>query len=149
MIAQSTAIVHAKVTGSYSAVRGAGIYTFYRLQVSETLKPAGQPANQTMDVAVPGGAANGMLQTVPGAPKIDAGADYVLFLWTSRSGLTQVIGLSQGLFRMTQDSTGNAIIVRPASTVLMLGKNGAAITDQSTTLRWSDVRSQIRSAVGN
>jgi hypothetical protein len=148
MIAQSTAIVHAKVTGSYSAVRGAGIYTFYRLQVSETLKPAGQ-AYQTMDVGVPGGAANGMLQTVPGAPKIDAGADYVLFLWTSRSGLTQVIGLSQGLFRMTQDSSGNAIIVRPASTVLTLGKNGAAVTGQSTTLRWSDVRSQIRGAVGN
>jgi hypothetical protein len=147
MISKSTAIVHAKATGSYTAVRNGDIYTYYQLQVSQTLKPAGPPT-QALQVAVPGGAAQGIRQMVPGAPNISIGVDYVLFLWTSRSGLTQVIGLSQGLFRMTSDPAGNAIIVRPASTEPMLDANGNAITDQAMVFRWSDVLSQIQKAVG-
>jgi len=142
MIAKSTSIVHARVTGSYSAMVGADVYTYYQLQASEILKPGGQKA-QGLEVAVPGGAAKGVRQIVPGAPAIAIGGDYVLFLWTSRSGLTQVIGLSQGLFRMTQDPAGNAILVRPASTAPMVDKNGVAVTDQTTTYLWSDVRAQI------
>lgn len=151
MISKSTAIVHAKATGSYAAVRGGDVYTYYQFQVSQTLKPAG-PAIQTqgggLQVAVPGGAAQGIRQTVPGAPNISIGADYVLFLWTSASGLTQVIGLSQGLFRMTSDPAGNAILVRPASTEPMLDAKGNAVTDQAMVFRWSDVLSQIQKAVG-
>lgn len=151
MILQSSSIVHAKVTGSYAAARGAQIYTFYQLQVSETLKPAGQngsAAASAVQVAVPGGAANGVRQMVPGAPELTVGNDYILFLWTSRSGLTQVIGLSQGLFKMTQDESGNKVLLRPASTELMLDKNGSAVTNQSTTLLWSNVRSQIVKTLG-
>ncbi|HEY6345596.1 MAG TPA: hypothetical protein VIY49_29200 [Bryobacteraceae bacterium] len=150
MISKSTAIVHAKATGSYTAVRGGDIYTYYQFQVSQTFKPVG-PAIQGLQVAVPGGAAQGIRQMVPGAPNISIGVDYVLFLWTSASsasGLTQIIGLSQGLFRMTSDPAGNAIIVRPASTEPMLDANGNAVTDQAMVFRWSDVLSQIQKAVG-
>jgi hypothetical protein len=145
MIAKSTSIVHAKVTGSYSALVGLDIYTYYHLQVSEVLKPGGQAA-QSLQVAVPGGIAKGLRQMVPGAPTITIGGDYVLFLWTSRSGLTQVIGLSQGLFRMTQDSTGNSILVRPVSEAPMVNKSGAVVIDHAMTFRWSDVRAQILKA---
>ena len=149
MILKSTAIVHAKVTGSYAALQGQDVYTHYQLQVSETLKPAGgSPGAQAIDVAVPGGSAHGLRQLVAGAPTIAVGGDYVFFLWTSRSGLTQVIGLSQGLYRMTLDSAGNAIMVRPATTELMLDQNGHAVTDQAQTLAWSDVRTQIRKTLG-
>ena len=151
MISKSTSIVHAKATGSYAAVRGGDIYTYYQFQVSQTLKAA-SPAIQTqgggLQVAVPGGVAQGLRQTVPGAPNISIGVDYVLFLWTSASGLTQVIGLSQGLFRMTSDPAGNAILVRPASTEPMLDAKGNAVTDQAMVFRWSDVLSQIQKAVG-
>jgi hypothetical protein len=151
MISKSTSIVHAKATGSYTAVRGGDIYTYYQFQVSQTLKPAGsaiQTQGGALQVAVPGGVAQGFRQTVPGAPNISIGVDYVLFLWTSASGLTQVIGLSQGLFRMTSDPAGNAILVRPASTEPMLDANGNAVTDQAMVFRWSDVLSQIQKAVG-
>lgn len=147
MISKSTAIVHAKATGSYTGVRGGDIYTYYQFQVSQTLKPPGPPM-KALQVAVPGGAAQGIRQTVPGAPNISIGVDYVLFLWTSPSGLTQVIGLSQGLFRMTSDPAGNAIIIRSASTEPMLDANGNAITDQGMVLRWSNVLSQIQKTVG-
>lgn len=145
MIAKSTSIVHAKVTSSYSALVGADIYTYYQLQVSEVLKLSGQSA-QSLQVAVPGGTAKGWRQLVPGAPAIKIGGDYVLFLWISRSGLTQVIGLSQGLFRMTQDSTGNSILVRPVSEAPMVNKSGAVVIDHAMTFRWSDVRAQILKA---
>ncbi|HLH44313.1 MAG TPA: hypothetical protein VKV74_15090 [Bryobacteraceae bacterium] len=145
LIAKSTSIVHARVTGSNCAMVGADVYTYYQLQVSEVLKAGGSPA-QSLQMAVPGGAAMGVRQLVPGAPKVTIGGDYVLFLWTSRSGLTQVIGLSQGLFRMTQDSAGNAILVRPVSEAPMVDKNGAAVIDHAMTFRWSDVRAQILKA---
>src|SRR5579862_7587607 len=105
MIQKSTGIVHAKVTGSYAAYQGADIWTHYQLQVMEDWKPSGQVATE---VAVPGGSAKGVRQSVAGAPVLTVGGEYVLFLWTSRSGITQVIGLSQGLFSVKQDASGNS-----------------------------------------
>src|SRR5947209_6839168 len=64
MIQQSTAIVRAKVTGSYAADRKGQIYTFYRLQVLENLKST-TPAST--EVAVPGGSLRGVQQLVPGS----------------------------------------------------------------------------------
>ena len=145
MIQKSTAIVHAKVTGSYAAFQGQDIYTHYQLQILENLK--GSNAGQ-MDVVVPGGSARGLRQTVAGAPNLAVGAEYVVFLWTSRSGMTQVIGLSQGLFRVVLDSSGNTNLVRPAATETMLDKNGNPVTDQAVSLRWSDVKSRIQQQLG-
>src|SRR5580704_11820147 len=101
MIQQSTGIVRAKVTGSRSALRGQNIYTYYRLHVLETaraLEAAKVNPGQDIEVAVPGGSVNGVRQVAIGAPELNAGAEYVVFLWTGKSGLTQIIGLSQGLF---------------------------------------------------
>jgi hypothetical protein len=86
---------------------------------------------------------------VPGAPALTIGGDYVLFLWNGSNSMTQIIGLSQGLFQMTQDATGNAIIVRPGSSdATVLDKSGLAAGDQALTLRWSEAREQIRKALG-
>lgn len=149
MIVQSTMIVRAKVTGSNAAFRGQDIYTYYQLQILETVKAAGnQPATVQMDVAVPGGSSRGVRQPVAGAPVLTVGAEYVVFLWTSRSGLTQVIGLSQGLYRVLPDNAGNANLVRPATTETMLDKNGNLVAGQAITLRWTDVRSRIRQKLG-
>src|SRR5580658_3486423 len=104
MIKQSTGIVRATVTGTRVDYRGAYIYTYYQLQVSEDWRsPSLAPAVPQIEVAVPGGAAQGVRQTVAGAPSLQVGQEYVVFLWTSRSGLTQVIGLSQGLFLVKSD----------------------------------------------
>jgi len=148
LILKSTTIVHAKVTGSYGAFRGVDVYTFYKLQVSETLKPVSGQGPVQLEVAVPGGVAQNVRQSVPGAPALTVGGDYVLFLWTGPNTLTQILGLSQGLFRMTQDPAGNPIISRPATTEMMLNKAGVPVSDQLTNLRWSDVRTQIRKTLG-
>lgn len=141
IIQKSTAIVRAKVLGSAGTLRGQDIYTNYQLQVLENFKAA---SLQPMEVAIPGGEARGLRQIVSGAPVLNAGQEYVLFLWTSRSGLTQVIGLSQGMFEVTPGAAGDPVVGRRATSELMLDKSGHAVTDQALVMRLSDLRTRIR-----
>jgi hypothetical protein len=141
MIQQSTAIVRARVTGSSAVRRGSDVYTYYRLDVLETLK-ASQTAPQ--EVAVPGGALGGIRQTVAGAPKLVGGQEYVLFLWTSRSGLTQVIGLTQGVFRVLPQTGPEATVVRAAATETMLGAGGRPVQDKALSLPLDALRKMVQ-----
>jgi len=104
LITQSTSIVRARVTGSRSAAIGQDIYTYYQLQVSDTLK---QGAILPAEVAVAGGVYGNLRQIGIGSPVLTQGQEYVLFLWTGRSGMTQLIGLSQGMFSLKQDASGD------------------------------------------
>ena len=106
MIQKSTAIVRGSLQPTSAAFRGAMIYTHYQVQVTNTYK--GAPV-RNWDVAVPGGVVNRVQQAVAGAPMLTAGKDYLLFLWTSKTGLTQVIGLSQGLFNVSSNSSGQLL----------------------------------------
>jgi hypothetical protein len=144
LIQKSTGIVRATVTGTYTAARGANNFTFYRLRVSETWKG---PTVQQMEVAVPGGSLRGVRQTVAGAPVLTTGQEYVLFLWTSRTGLTQVIGLSQGMFQLRSDASGNTVVTRAASGEAMVDRNGRLVEDQGTSSRLEDFRARVRGAV--
>jgi hypothetical protein len=103
---------------------------------------------QALAVAVPGGVAGGLRQMVAGAPVLANGQQYVIFLWTSKSGLTQVIGLSQGLFAVTENSAGAAAIVRPASISMMLNQSGQVVTDQPVSMTLTALRTEIQSVLG-
>lgn len=149
MIRQSTGIVRAKVTGSRAALRGQNIYTYYRLQVLETAKtdPAvagSKTGGREIELAVPGGTVNGVHQAAIGSPELASGAEYVVFLWTSKSGLTQIIGLSQGLFHVAQNASGDLDLSRPATDELMIDQSGHQVTDHPAELHWSQLRSRIQ-----
>lgn len=146
MIQQSTRIVRAKVTGAHTALRGQSIYTYYHLQVLEAPK-AGQPG-QEIEVAVPGGLVNGIRQISIGSPELTPGAEYVVFLWAGKSELTQIIGLSQGLFLAVKDAAGNINLTRPAAEERMLDKSGHTVSDQPMGLRWTDLRARIQRELG-
>jgi hypothetical protein len=146
MIRQSTAIVRVKVAAASTGVRGRDIYTYYQFQVLETLKASGSGPVQ---VAVPGGVAGGLREMVPGAPTLTAGQEYVIFLWTSKSGLTQVIGLSQGLFTVMQDAAGNPVLVRPAAPALMLDRTGNVVDDKAVTMKLSDLRAEVQKVLSS
>jgi hypothetical protein len=146
MIQKSTAIVRGAVTGSHAAQQGRIIYTHYSIQVSEQLKGAPQSA---VDIVVPGGIANNIRQSFPGTPAFHAGENYVLFLWTGPSGLTQIIGLTQGIFALSTDASGNLVATRNASTEVMLDPGtGREVKDQTLVMNLSDLRSQIASTLG-
>ena len=141
MIGKSTAVVRAKVIGSYTALRGTDIYTFYRVAITENLKPGG---SQPAELAVPGGSYHGVRQLVVGAPVLTDGQEYVVFLWTSRSGLNVILGLTQGLYQTGLDAVGQAVMMRPASVEPMVDQRGRGTTDQAVTLRLSDLRTRIQ-----
>ena len=146
MARKSTAIVRARVTGSHAAARGGDIYTYFGLQVLETWK------GQTItEVAIPGGVANGIRQTVTGAPELKPGQEYVLFLWTSRSGLTQVMGLSQGIFKLSEEGSGGGgvkVAQRAPTSELMLDRAGLPVDDRAVRVHLQDLRAQVRLALG-
>lgn len=144
MIGKSTAIVRGKVLSSRSAFRGPMIYTYSRVQVLEQWKGA---VASEVEVACPGGKANGMEQNFSGAPALATGSEYLLFLWTGKSGMTQIIGLSQGVFDVKL-SKGVAMVARPASTEAMLdGITKLPVSDQSVLMPLRDMRVKISRTV--
>jgi hypothetical protein len=153
MAQKSTSIVRARVTGSHAGTRGTGIYTYFQIELIETWKSSEKTSGQkTTEVAVPGGAFDGIRQSVTGAPELKLGQEYVLFLWTSRSGLTQVIGLSQGLFKVSEEGSegGSAAVVqRPAASELMLNRSGLPVDDRAMSMPLQDLRTQVRQALAS
>ena len=146
LIVKSTAIVRGTIRGSYAAFFGPVIFTHYRVQVTEKWKGA---TGATVDVAVPGGIANGMRQTYSGAPQFRPGDQYVLFLWTGKSGMTQIMGFSQGAFAVAQDGSSDPSLTRSASHELMLdAATHGQVTDRPLTMRLSELRSQVANALG-
>jgi hypothetical protein len=145
MIQKSTAIVRARVTGSHAGTRAGNIYTYFQFQVIENWK-----GRTTGEVAVPGGVAGGIRQSVSGAPELKPGQEYVLFLWTSGSGLTQVIGLSQGLFKLSEEGSGRggvAVAQRPPASELMLDRSGRPVEDHPVTMQLQDLRTRVHQAL--
>jgi hypothetical protein len=141
MINKSTAIVRGTVTGSYAAFQGPVIYTHYTVQVTERMK--GNAAN-TADVAVPGGLVNGVRQLFVGTPQLPVGGDFVFFLWTGKSGLTQILGLTQGLFTVSTAGPGGPTTTRPASREVLLDPaTGLQVKDQTLVFSLSNLRAQI------
>jgi hypothetical protein len=150
MIAKSSAILRGKVgacSASFSGNQGRGmIYTHCAISITEAYK--GPFSAGTVDVAVPGGTAQGMRQIFDGAPVLEPGTEYMFFLWTSRSGLTQIIGLSQGLFNLHADAGGNLVLTRNASTEPMLDSvSGKPVQDQAVQLNLSDLKTQVRTVL--
>ncbi len=145
MIQKSTAIVRARVAGSTAVLRGADVYTVYRIEIQESLKPALKPI--PVEVAVPGGVAGGVRQMVAGAPSLRIRSEYVMFLWTGRSGITQLIGLSQGLFDVTRNGGGDPVASRGAAGELMLDSAGRAVQDQPISMKVSDLKAQVSRAL--
>jgi hypothetical protein len=145
MILKSSMIVRGTIQpGTSSAFRGPLIYTHYQLAVTAVYK--GTPGS-SIDVAVPGGVLNAIQQPVAGAPTLTAGQDYVLFLWTSKSGLTQVIGLSQGLFNVITNAQGQVMVSRGAASTPMVDASGQLVTDSNLQMTLAQLVSKIQSVL--
>ncbi len=144
MIEKSTAIVRGKIVSAGASFHGPVIYTHFSVQVLEHWK--GEDIAQ-VDVVVPGGTAKGLHQTFAGTPQLEPGGEYVLFLWKGKSGLTHVIGLSQGVFTLKSDGKGGMLATRSASTEAMLDRRtGQVVNDETLRLRVGDLRARVSAA---
>jgi hypothetical protein len=141
MVAQSTDIVRGRVRNCQAAQRGITIVTDCVVTVSERLK--GTPA-QTMAISVPGGllkSARGKIrQVIAGAPEFNDRQEYLLFLWTGRNGVTQLIGLSQGVLQIGVQ--GGQVVAQRAKTadVSFQDPSGREVEDDGVTVTLEAVR---------
>ena len=145
MVTKSTDIVRGRVVGSTASFRGTPtrggiIYTFFTVEVAERWKGGG---GSRIDIAVPGGTVVNLRQTFAGSPSLLPATDYVFFLWTSPSGLNQIIGLSQGLMSLKVDASGKATLVRAAATEPMVDAYGRPVTDTGFSMSVQDFRSAM------
>jgi hypothetical protein len=143
MIAKSTEIVRGRILDSHAAVRGPVVYTVVRVEVLERWKG---PSVGQVEVAIPGGVYEGIRQTYAGAPTLEPGTDYVLFLWTGKSGITQVIGLSQGVFTVTVADSGLLRVERPAAQAVMLDSSGKTVDDDAISMLLGELRGRVEKA---
>ena len=146
MVAQSTDIVRGRVSNCEAAQRGATIYTACVVRVSERLK--GGPAT-TLAISIPGGVLRGaggrrVRQMIAGAPALSEKQDYLLFLWTGRTGVTQLIGLSQGALEI-QLSGGQAVAQRaPMAEAGFQNARGEEVTDGGVSVSLESIRQRVR-----
>jgi len=141
MTDKSTAIVRGRVVSSQARLHGPLIYTHFTVQVLERWKGA---ESSQVDVAVPGGSASGLRQTFSGAPRLASGDEYVFFLWRGASGITHVIGLSQGVFGLKSGADGSVTATRAASVETMLdSKTGRVVADETIRMGLADLRSRV------
>jgi hypothetical protein len=139
MTQSATAIVRARVTASSASLTGSTIYTHYSLRVTESWKGF-TPA----EVMLPGGIANGQRQSFPGVPQLTVGTEYVMFLWTSSAtGITHLVGLTQGLFNLSQQSDGSTLATRPLVGEMMLDAAGRKVADQAVQMPLTTMRTQV------
>jgi len=135
IVEQSTAIVRGRIGSCAGEMRRNVIYTRCQINVSETWKGSAGSA----DVYIPGGSASGLIQTFAGTPTLVTGQEYVLFLWAGRSGINQLIGLTQGVFELSQ-SSGSAMAVRAASKELMVDAQGRPVRDEALRYSAADLK---------
>lgn len=145
MVGHSTSIVRAKIGPGSGRQHGALVYTHHTVTVLESWK--GTPG-VTIDVVVPGGQVGRLQQSVAGAPVLTPGSELVLFLWKSRSGLTHVIGLSQGVFQLERDAAGSVILNRAPLAASLVSSSGRLTHDDGMTMPMSEFRTRVSSALG-
>jgi hypothetical protein len=144
MIQKSTTIVRARVQSCAGEFRGPVIYTRCKVAVSEQWKGV---SGQVVDLMIPGGVARGLSQTFSGSPKLTEGSEYVLFLWTGKSGMTQVIGLSQGVFDVPVVVKGQAVATRDATSETMVNASGVRVQDEVISMGLVQLKAKVLASV--
>ncbi len=141
LIDESTEILRGTVVYCNYLYRAPMIWTVCEVNVAERFK--GAEAGK-VTVAIPGGVASGYRQTFEGTPALERNSEYLFFLWQGKSGLKQIMGLSQGLLTISKDAKGNLVAVKPASAERMLNGAGQPVQDAGWTMRLTDLSARIQ-----
>jgi len=142
---KSTSIVRGTAGESRAARVGPLIYTFTTFRVAENLK--GEPVHE-VEIALPGGRIGELSQHFGGVPRLEAGAEYLVFLWRGASGVTQITGLSQGLIEVETGRTGEQLAVRaPNADLVVSPGTGKAVKSTELRIPLADLTANIRGIV--
>lgn len=112
LVTAATAVVHGRVTevrGQWTADRR-GIESLVTVDALRYLKG---DLGGRVTVRVPGGEAGGLVNLIPGVPRLAPGDHVVLFLTTRGPSVPVVTGTTQGVFRVGVDPRSGGLIVQP------------------------------------
>jgi hypothetical protein len=121
------------------------IYTQCTVDVIETLKGA---TASHVRFSVPGGRVGNLRQSVAGSPQFTAGTEYVLFLWTSPSGFTHVMGLSQGKYQVSGPGSAQTLSRSAVADVTMLDGMGQEVRDEGVRMTLTNLRQRLSARLG-
>lgn len=146
LAAESTGVVHGTVTQIHTERSGPLVYTVAGVAVSTTWK--GEQV-ELVEVSSPGGVWQGTEQRFPGAPRLEVGAEYILFLWQGPSGRIQPTGFSQGVLSVSRDAGAEPRVRREAvaEELLLPNDNGPQAASQRLDLSWSELDALLRQAI--
>lgn len=116
------------------------IETVATYDVIETLKGS---TVQSFTVVSLGGEVDGIGMHVSGMPAFERGRRELLFLTRSKSAAMKVVGMAQGQFEITIDSTGASLIGRRTNGTALLGPVDPALNTRRLDSLTSSVRRQI------
>lgn len=112
LVHASAAVVHGRIVdvrGQWTADRR-GIESLVVVEAIDYLK--GRWGSE-ITVRVPGGQVGTFVNLIPGAPRLVAGDQVVLFLKADGPAVPVITGTSQGVYRVTSDASGALLIVPP------------------------------------
>jgi hypothetical protein len=113
LVNASTTVVYGRV----SDVRGEWSEDRRRIDSFVTIEVVGRykgSPGETLTFTVPGGQVGRYLNLVPGAPSFAPGDRAVLFLTSRGPRLPITTGFTQGIYRVTLDARGTALVLPPA-----------------------------------
>jgi hypothetical protein len=72
------------------------------------------------------------------------GQEYLLFLWTSKSGAIYLTGWGQGVFSLSRNGAGELTASRtPASETMLDPATWLPVQDEGLQMRYADMTAQI------
>lgn len=145
MTEKSTDVVLAKVSQCAPEKKGKLVFTTCSLDVAERWKTSSD--HHASKVSLPGGSFQGTHQQFSGVPVIKPDTHYVFFLWTGPSGMTQIIGLSQGAIAIEKSREGVSLAVRTPTRSRLLSTHGKAVWDEGVDLQLEELRRIVRKVV--
>ena len=143
---ESTAVVRGQVAEVRVDQAGALVYTVARIDVAKVWKGG---VGASIEVSSPGGIWHGVEQRFPGAPRLEPGKEYLLFLWQGPSGRVQLTGFSQGVFEVIEDPAAVARVRREAVSeeLLLPDADGPQAASEELDLPLSELDSLLRQAL--
>src|SRR4051794_17262404 len=111
LVKRAEAIVIATAVESHSEMRDGGrIVTVATLHVERAIK--GDVGGDTVQLAELGGAVAGHVRLIPGSPRYETGARYLVFLRTNNFGEWMTYGFALGKFEFISDVRGHELLIR-------------------------------------
>ncbi|HSF18303.1 MAG TPA: hypothetical protein VLK65_22400 [Vicinamibacteria bacterium] len=145
MTGRSDVIFVGRVTGQradWNADRTA-LYTYTTFDVDRYLK--GGSAARSMTIRLPGGQVGPFMVRMPGAPSFEPGEEVLLFCSGAGARIPTVLGLSLGKFTITADPSGEKIVKRDISGLVLANFRTDSRTpaDPVNRYRLADIEARI------